>query len=61
MRRRKRIARVLDWLIAEWIEGPMIDQKALDALIDAVAELEAEADVSNRETNARAESPPVTT
>ena len=60
MRRRKRIARTLDWLIAGWVDGPLIDQEALDALIDAVAELEAKGDGLNRATNVSAESWPVT-
>ena len=47
MRHRKRIARALDWLIAGWIESPMIDQEALEALIDAVAE----SDTWDRATN----------
>jgi hypothetical protein len=59
MRRRKRIARTLDWLIAGWIEGPPIDQEALDALIDAVAALEARANARNRDERS-IESPPVT-
>jgi cell division FtsZ-interacting protein ZapD len=60
MRRRKRIARALDWLIAGWIESPVIDQEMLDALINAVAALEAEANTWDRATNARAERPPPT-
>lgn len=58
---RRRIARPLDWLIAGLIEGPMIDQEALDALINATADLEQEnGDASDRATNVTAESPPVT-
>ena len=59
MRRRKRIARTLDWLIAGLIEGPRIDQEALDALIDAVAELEAKGNARTRDERST-ESPPVT-
>jgi hypothetical protein len=55
MRRRKRIARALDWLIEGWIASPMIDQEALDALIDAVAELEPKGG-GDRATNARPDS-----
>ena len=60
MRRRKRIARTLDWLIAGWIESPLIDEEALDALIDAVAELEAKGNARDRYERST-ESPPVTT
>jgi hypothetical protein len=60
MRRRKRIARALDWLIAGWIESPVIDQEMLDALISAVAALEAEGNTWDRATNSRAEGPPPT-
>jgi hypothetical protein len=60
MRRRKRIARALDWLIAGWIESPMIDQEMLDALINAVAALEPEGNTWDRATNVRAERPPPT-
>ena len=45
---RRRIARTLDWLIAGWIEGPMIDQEALDALINAAADSEEKGDASDR-------------
>jgi hypothetical protein len=38
MMRRKRIGRALDWLVEGWIETPMIDQEALDAYIDALAQ-----------------------
>ena len=61
MRRRKRIARAVDWLIAGWIESPRIDQEALDALVDAVAERDAERDAWNRATNAGGRAPSVTT
>jgi len=54
MRRRKRIARTLDWLIGGWIDGPPIDHEALNALVDAVAELEAKGTRDERST----ESPP---
>jgi hypothetical protein len=57
---RRRIARTLDRLIAGLIEGPMIDQGALDALINAAADLDEKSDASDRTTNAIAESPPVT-
>jgi hypothetical protein len=57
---RRRIARTLDWLIAGLIEGPMIDQEALDALINAAADVEEKADASDRATNVTAESPHVT-
>jgi cell division FtsZ-interacting protein ZapD len=60
MRRRKRIARALDWLIAGWIESPVIDQEMLDALISAVAAREAEGNTWDRATNSRAECPPPT-
>jgi cell division FtsZ-interacting protein ZapD len=60
MRRRKRIARALDRLIAGWIDSPMIDQEALDALINAVAALDAEGNAWDRATNVRAECPPPT-
>ena len=59
MRRRKRIARALDWLIAGWIESPMIDQEGLDAVISAVAAREAEGNnTGDRATNGRADCPP---
>jgi hypothetical protein len=60
MRRRKRIARALDWLIAGWIDSPMIDQEMLDALINAVAALEPEGNTWDCATNVRAERPPPT-
>jgi hypothetical protein len=60
MRSRNRIARAVDWLIAGCIEGPMIDQEALDALINAVAAVEPEGNTVDRARNAGAESPPST-
>jgi hypothetical protein len=55
---RRRIARTLDRLIAGLIEGPMIDQGALDALIGAAADLDEQGDASDHPTKAIAESPP---
>ena len=52
--------RILDWLIAGLIEGPMINQEVLDAVINAVADLEAKDDARARATNVSAESPPAT-
>ena len=57
MRRRKRIARTLDWLIAGWIDGPLIDPEALDALIDAVAALEAKGNARNPDERSTESSP----
>jgi hypothetical protein len=54
---RRRIALTLDRLIAGLIEGPMIDQGALDALINAAADLQEKGDASDRATKAIAESP----
>jgi hypothetical protein len=54
---RRRIARTLDRLIAGLIEGPMIDQEALDALINAAADLDEKGDASDHPTKAIAESP----
>src|SRR5688500_6704350 len=59
MRSRKRIAIALDWLIAGWTEGPMIDQATLDAHITALADLEPRVEgAGDRATKVRADSPP---